>query len=106
MRDGQRELTPPLVSLILETVDATRAVLASIEANGVEGNCQFEDLTERLRLAATESSISEARLERAGPTVAAGGDAPPAVPAKLSGQMPTEHTDHPPQGGPPGTGQT
>lgn len=98
LRDGQRELTPPLVSLILETVDATRAVLASIEANGVEGNCQFEDLTERLRLAATESSISEARLERAGPTVAAGGDAPPAVPAKLSGQMATEHTDHPSQG--------
>jgi two-component system chemotaxis sensor kinase CheA len=52
LRDGQRELTPSLVSLILETVDATRKVLASIEAGGAEGPDRFEDLTERLRLAA------------------------------------------------------
>src|ERR1700761_4797584 len=37
LRDGRRELTPSLVSLILETVDATRRVLASIEAGGEEG---------------------------------------------------------------------
>src|SRR6202161_2880017 len=30
LRDGERELSPPLVSLILETVDATRRVLASL----------------------------------------------------------------------------
>src|ERR1700739_3344062 len=35
-RDGQRELDPSLISLILETVDATRKVLASIEASGEE----------------------------------------------------------------------
>jgi two-component system, chemotaxis family, sensor kinase CheA len=52
LRDGQRELTPALVSLILETVDATRKVLAAIETSGKEGSEQFEDLTERLRLAA------------------------------------------------------
>src|SRR5271168_15932 len=52
LRDGQRELTPALVSLILETVDATRTVLAGIEASGREGPERFEDLTERLRLAA------------------------------------------------------
>ncbi len=52
LRDGQRELTPILVSLILETVDATRAVLASIEANGEEGCERFEALAERLRVAA------------------------------------------------------
>ncbi len=52
LRDGQRELTPSLVSLILETVDATRKVLASIEASGDEGPDCFEDLTERLRAAA------------------------------------------------------
>ncbi len=51
LRDGQRELNPALVSLILETVDATRKVLASIEASGEEGPDRFEDLTERLRLA-------------------------------------------------------
>src|SRR5579862_6764661 len=36
LRDGQLELNPSLVSLILETVDATRRVLASIEADGKE----------------------------------------------------------------------
>ena len=52
LRDGKRELTPALVSLILETVDATRKVLAAIEVNGKEGDEHFEDLTERLRMAA------------------------------------------------------
>jgi two-component system chemotaxis sensor kinase CheA len=52
LRDGKRELNPALVSLILETVDATRQVLASIEINGREGAFAFEDLTERLRAAA------------------------------------------------------
>ena len=52
LRDGQRELNPALVSLILETVDATRQVLAAIETSGKEGSERFEDLTERLRLAA------------------------------------------------------
>jgi two-component system chemotaxis sensor kinase CheA len=52
LRDGKRTLTPALVSLILETVDATRKVLASIEASGKEGSLNFEDLTERLRAAA------------------------------------------------------
>ena len=32
LRDGERELNPFLVSLILETVDVIRQVLASIEA--------------------------------------------------------------------------
>ncbi len=52
LRDGKRELNPALVSLILETVDATRQVLAAIEANGKEGSQAFEDLTGRLRAAA------------------------------------------------------
>ncbi len=52
LRDGKRQLTPALVSLILETVDATRKVLASIETCGKEGTLTFEDLTERLRVAA------------------------------------------------------
>ena len=56
MRDGQRELTPALVSLILETVDATRKVLAAIETSGKEGPEGFEDLTERLRVEAQMTS--------------------------------------------------
>jgi two-component system chemotaxis sensor kinase CheA len=52
LRDGERELTPELVSLILDTVDATRKVLASIEQSGKEGPLRFEALVERLRLSA------------------------------------------------------
>ena len=59
LRDGQRELDPSLVSLILETVDATRKVLASIEGTGKEGPDEFEDLTARLRAAAQGTPGSE-----------------------------------------------
>jgi two-component system chemotaxis sensor kinase CheA len=52
LRDGKRKLTPSLISLILDTVDATRKVLASIEANGEEGPERFEGIAERLRIAA------------------------------------------------------
>ena len=44
LRDGQRKLTPSLISLILDTVDATRKVLASIEASGEEGPERFEGI--------------------------------------------------------------
>src|ERR1700685_4146312 len=56
LRDGERELSASLVSLILETVDATRKVLASIEASGEEGPDHFEDLTERLRVTAQKTA--------------------------------------------------
>jgi two-component system, chemotaxis family, sensor kinase CheA len=59
LRDGHRELNPALVSLILETVDATRQVLAAIETSGKEGPERFEDLTERLRLAAQLTAVKE-----------------------------------------------
>jgi len=45
LRDGKRRLTPSLISLILDTVDATRKVLASIEASGEEGPERFEGIT-------------------------------------------------------------
>jgi two-component system chemotaxis sensor kinase CheA len=61
LRDGKRELTPALVSLILETVDATRKVLASIEATGTEGSLHFEDLNERLRVAAQLEAAPETK---------------------------------------------
>ena len=77
LRDGERELTSPLVSLILETVDATRQVLASIEASGGEGPNHFEDLTERLRVAAQSKAAPE------------GQPSPVALPASL----PEPHRD-------------
>ena len=59
LRDGKRILTPSLISLILETVDATRKVLASIEASGEEGQDRFEELAERLRQAAHAPTNAE-----------------------------------------------
>jgi two-component system chemotaxis sensor kinase CheA len=61
LRDGKRELTPSVISLILETVDATRKVLASIEASGEEGPDRFEDLEERLRQAAQSPADVESQ---------------------------------------------
>ena len=57
LRGGQRDLTPSLISLILETVDATRTVLASIEGCGEEGSECFEALTERLRVEAQLAQV-------------------------------------------------
>lgn len=59
LRDGKRALTPALVSLILETVDATRKVMAQIEVSGTEGSLAFEDLTARLRAAAQLTPATE-----------------------------------------------
>ena len=86
LRDGLRELTPSLVSLILETVDATRKVLASIEASGEEGPDRFEDLTERLRVAAR--SKADAPCEAAqGQPVRDALPGPPAEPPDDGGEL-------------------
>jgi len=86
LRDGLRELNPSLVSLILETVDATRKVLASIEMNGEEGPEEFADLTERLRVAAQlnpKPAAPPAAVTPPGPVAQASPAAPPpSAPAK------------------------
>ena len=74
LRDGEREMNQSLASLILETVDATRKVLASIETSGEEGPDRFEDLTKRLRVAAhlgegaaPLSAVTQEALQTAAP---------------------------------------
>jgi two-component system chemotaxis sensor kinase CheA len=49
VRNGERELTPDLVSLILETTDVIMAQLAAIESTGEESADSYEDLQNRLR---------------------------------------------------------
>lgn len=51
VRNGELDLTPARVSLVLETVDATRRELVSIESNGVESGAVYLDLRERLEAA-------------------------------------------------------
>jgi len=75
LRDGERELAPNLVSLILETVDATRTVLASIEKSGEEGPQRFEELAERLRVAVQSRADVESE-----PASAPSGVAAPSLP--------------------------
>src|SRR5579871_916592 len=65
LRDGRRQFSPAVVTLILDTVDATRKVLTSIEATGDEGSNRFEDLAERLRAAAQAPAGEEPALPAA-----------------------------------------
>ena len=98
LRDGKRELNPALVSLILETVDATRKVLASIEADGKEGPARFEDLTGRLRAAAQLPSSVEpepapappAPVAVAPPVAAVIAPPPPVAPIVVESPLPVE----------------
>ncbi len=48
VRSNQRELTPKLTSLILQTVDAIKALLSEIESEGREGQNEYHDLRKRL----------------------------------------------------------
>jgi two-component system chemotaxis sensor kinase CheA len=51
VREKQRDLTPELVSLVLATVDAVRAVLVHVESRGDEGIDIYEGLRQRLEQA-------------------------------------------------------
>jgi len=57
LRDGRRDFTPSLASLILETVDAIRNILSCVEATGDEGADSFEELTERLKAVARQGQM-------------------------------------------------
>jgi len=54
LRNGERDLSPGLTSLILETMDAIKAELASIEATSKESGSTYEDLRRRLTAASNE----------------------------------------------------
>jgi len=60
LRDGQRDLTPQLVTVILETVDAIKKVLLSIEKTGTEGPEAHTGLRDRLEAARQRPPKSEA----------------------------------------------
>jgi two-component system chemotaxis sensor kinase CheA len=97
LRNGERELTPELVSLILETVDATRRALAAIEASGEEGPDTFEKLIERLRATAQNAAVLAAapappRAEAPEPPQAQT-PAPPPAPTIADPAPASEHAD-------------
>ena len=59
VREKQRPLTPELVSLVLQTVDVVKLVLANIEEQGEEGEDIYQDLRRRLDEAYRFCSRSE-----------------------------------------------
>src|SRR5947207_8894242 len=47
-RERQREVTPELISLVLETVDAVKMILRTIEETGREGADLYQGLRQKL----------------------------------------------------------
>ncbi len=94
LRNGERELTPPLVSVILEAVDATKTIVNNIETRGSEGEDTWGGL--RARLLAEEQSIHEPALAAAEtpPAVVEEESAASAAEAATTKDMHTKTSDH------------
>ena len=87
LRDGHRELTPQLVTVILESVDAIKKILVSIETTGAEGPDTHGALRDRLE-AARRRSPAVALTPPANPT--ATGPNPPANPPATVPEPPAD----------------
>ena len=57
LRAAERKLTPALVSLILDTVDAVRTEMRSIEANSKESGAMYTDLVSRQEAAVNIEAV-------------------------------------------------
>ena len=64
VRNGERDLTPALVSLVLRTVDAVKAELVAIEAGGKESGVSHAALQEELRLACETRAAAPAKRDQ------------------------------------------
>lgn len=62
LRSGQKAVGGSIVSLILETVDATRRILANIESSGEEGAGDYSALKARLEVEAAEGDSHKGEL--------------------------------------------
>lgn len=81
LRNGERSLTPELTSLILETMDAIKKELASIEATSQESGETHENL--RHRLTVTCNEIQSGNAVESHPNATVEPEAPPVPPADL-----------------------
>lgn len=54
LRSGRREVNERVISIVLESVDAIKAMLRHIEESGTEGPDQYADLRHRLECAAAQ----------------------------------------------------
>ena len=102
LREGQRRLTPGLTTLLLETVDIVKNILAEIETSGAEGSETYDELCNRLQAACDgqepeeptvrEASLgdrSEDQVDPSEPTRDAAGQTPADEPFQGEQQEPT-----------------
>jgi two-component system chemotaxis sensor kinase CheA len=78
LREGDLDLTPELVTLVLQVVDATKRILVSIEATGAEGDEDHDELVQRLQAACGTKAPAQA----APPAMPPAGTAPTAPAAE------------------------
>jgi len=63
LRSGHKLVNGAVVSLILETVDAVRSILANVESTGSEGASNYKALTQRLESVASDASLEVSTTE-------------------------------------------
>src|SRR5208283_4298596 len=104
LRDGELDLTPNLVTLILQVVDATKRILISIEATGTEGGENHDELLRHLKAACgTNAPAPPAPPAQTAAAAPAPAIAPPAValPAAAPAPAATAPAIAPPAAMPP-----
>jgi two-component system chemotaxis sensor kinase CheA len=90
LRDGHQRMTTPTADALLAMVDTVRALLASIEATGTEGDVEIEAVMEQIRAQVTDSAagpVPAAQPVAAAP-IAAPVDAPAPVAAPAAAPAP------------------
>jgi two-component system chemotaxis sensor kinase CheA len=82
LRDGKLVLTSARVTVILETVDAVREILDSVENDGKEGPVAIDGLVERLRAASSDETPQPIAPVAPAPSIEARPATSVAVPAE------------------------
>jgi len=75
LREGERELTPDLVSLVLQAIDIVKSELTSVEQTSAESGNSYPELA--------------ARLQAAAEACGAGAAPPPATPSSPAEETPS-----------------
>ena len=102
LREGERQLTPGLTTLLLETVDVVKTILAEIETTGAEGSQTYEELRDRLQAACDGQDPEE---PAAGEASAAGPSEDQADADEPSGEASEQAADETVEGEPEPTSQ-
>ena len=93
VRDGKRRATNSLISIILESVDATKEILEVIERTAAEGENAYEELKERLHAfsEADEETESNFVSKKGGAAQLPGASAQNTNPQTSAGKLPSEN---------------